>query len=101
MATSLDINDLVQIFQNSNLDDLAKSKLEKLKNEQNKWQAEILNKWANLKIPVYSKADIRLLNDAVYNDTKKKNQARAKLREYYLRRGQLNAAAAVTDLPEN
>ena len=101
MATSLDINDLVQIFQNSNLDDLAKSKLEKLKNEQNKWQAEILNKWANLKIPVYSKADIRLLNDAVYNDTKKKNQARAKLREYYLRRGQLNAAAAVNDLPEN
>ena len=91
----------MQIFQNSNLDDFAKNKLEKLKNEQNKWQAEILFKWANLKIPVYGKADIRLLNDAVYNDTKKKNQARAKLRDYYLRRGQLNAAAEVLDLPEN
>ena len=101
MATSLDINDLVRIFQDSNLcDEATKQKLNKLKNESNKWQNEIYQIWANLKIPVYNKSDIRLLNDAAYNTVKRMNIARGQLRDYYLRNNNLQAAVDLPDLME-
>ena len=101
MASLTDVNDIIRVLQNSQLcDDDTKAELAKLKSDSNQWQRQIQHLWVNLNIPVFSKTDVRTINDEVYRVTKNRNNARQKLREYYIRRNDFRAANDLSDLPE-
>ena len=101
MALLTDVNDIIRVLQNSQLcDDETKAELAKLKSDSNQWQRQIQNLWVNLNIPVFSKTDVRTMNDEVYRMTKNRNIARQKLREFYIRHNNFRAANDLSDLPE-
>ena len=97
-SSKLEMSELLAILkEDPDLRQSTKDKFGRLDKNSNPWRTEILRKWTNLRYPLYTEADIMMLNITRKDNVARINQVREHQRMFWISQGNQAAANLILD----